>query len=236
MRSNFHIWFNGQSCKDVGLSLVSRPTIPTPEREYEVIKVEGRDGELHKDKKTYKDIEINIKFNFVSKNPNTWAEELRKVKKWLYCKEDSRLILSDDPEYYYTVKKVIMSDTERSARRKGEFTIAFTCEAYMFRIDGQEEKKLNERLYNPYAETQPIYVIEGSGIVTLEVNGNTVKASVKDTLFIDTKLSICYTTEGTLNNAALNGEYESLYLLEGDNSFIFTEGFTVTLIPNWREL
>ena len=66
MRATFHIFYNGESCKDVGLSVVSRPTIPVPEREYDTIKVEGRDGELHRDKKTYKDIEIPIEFNFVS--------------------------------------------------------------------------------------------------------------------------------------------------------------------------
>lgn len=56
MRATFHIFYNGESCKDVGLSVISRPTIPVPEREYDTIKVEGRDGELHRDKKTYKDI------------------------------------------------------------------------------------------------------------------------------------------------------------------------------------
>lgn len=49
MRATFHIFYNGESCKDVGLSVISRPTIPVPEREYDTIKVEGRDGELHRD-------------------------------------------------------------------------------------------------------------------------------------------------------------------------------------------
>ena len=72
MRATFHIFYNGESCKDVGLSVISRPTIPVPEREYDTIKVEGRDGELHRDKKTYKDIEIPISFNFVSKTPDVY--------------------------------------------------------------------------------------------------------------------------------------------------------------------
>ena len=53
MRATFHIFYNGESCKDVGLSVISRPTIPVPEREYDTIKVEGRDGELHRDSKDY---------------------------------------------------------------------------------------------------------------------------------------------------------------------------------------
>lgn len=236
MRATFHIFYNGESCKDVGLSVISRPTIPVPEREYDTIKVEGRDGELHRDKKTYKDIEIPISFNFVSKTPDVWAQDLRKVKKWLYSGKDNRLILSDDPEYYYKVKKAVMSDTERTAKRKGKFEIVFTCESYMYRVDGQEEKEIGEYLYNPYMKSQPVYKIYGNGEITLEVNGNQVTAEVTEQLNIDTKLEICYNAANEISNAALTGKYEGLYLQEGDNNFKYTEGFKVVLVPNWREL
>ena len=228
--------YNGESCKDVGLSVVSRPTIPVPEREYDTIKVEGRDGELHRDKKTYKDIEIPIEFNFVSKTPDVWAQDLRKVKKWLYSGKDKRLIFSDDPEYYYKVKKAVMGDTERTAKRKGKFEIVFTCESYMYRVDGQDEKEIGEYLYNPYMESQPVYKIYGNGEITLEVNGNQVTAEVTEQLNIDTKLEICYNAANEISNAALTGKYEGLYLKEGDNNFKYTEGFKVVLVPNWREL
>ena len=236
MRVTFHIFYNGESCKDVGLSVISRPTIPVPEREYDTIKVEGRDGELHRDKKTYKDIEIPISFNFVSKTPDVWAQDLRKVKKWLYSGKDNRLILSDDPEYYYKVKKAVMSDTERTANRKGKFEIVFTCESYMYRVDGQDEKEIGEYLYNPYMKSQPVYKIYGNGEITLEVNGNQVTAEVTEQLNIDTKLEICYNAANEISNAALTGKYEGLYLQEGDNNFKYTEGFSVVLVPNWREL
>ncbi len=236
MRATFHIFYNGESCKDVGLSVVSRPKIPIPEREHDTIKVEGRDGELHRDKGTYKDIEINISFNFVSKNPDVWAQDLRKVKKWLRSGKDERLILSDDPEYYYKVKKAVMSDTERKAKRVGNFEISFTCDPYMYRIDGQDEKQIGDYLYNPYMEAQPVYKIYGSGTITLEVNGNQVTAEVERQLNIDTKLEICYNAANEISNASLTGKYEGLYLEEGDNNFKYTEGFKVVLVPNWREL
>lgn len=236
MRATFHIFYNGESCKDVGLSVVSRPTIPIPKREHETIKVEGRDGELHRDKGTYEDIEIKINFNFVSKNADIWAQDLRKVKKWLYSGKDERLILSDDPEYYYKVKQAAMSDSERKVRRIGSFDISFTCEPYMYRIDGQEEKQVTEYLYNPYMKTQPVYEIYGNGEITLQVNGNQVKAKVSGQLNIDTKLGICYNAANEISNASLTGEYEGLYLEEGDNTFNYTKGFRVVIIPNWREL
>lgn len=236
MRATFHIFYNGESSKDVGLSVVSRPTIPVPKREHETIKIEGRDGELHRDKGTYEDIEIKISFNFVSKNPDVWAQDLRKVKKWLHSGNDERLILSDDPEYYYKVKQAVMSDSERKVRRVGSFEISFICEAYMYRIDGQDEKEIGDYLYNPYMKAQPVYKIYGSGTITIEVNGNQVTAEVDGQLNIDTKLGICYNAANEISNASLTGEYEGLYLEEGDNTFNYTAGFSVVLVPNWREL
>lgn len=177
-----------------------------------------------------------LSFNFVSKTPDVWAQDLRKVKKWLYSGKDNRLILSDDPEYYYKVKKAVMSDTERTAKRKGKFEIVFTCESYMYRVDGQDEKEIGEYLYNPYMKSQPVYKIYGNGGITLEVNGNQVTAEVTEQLNIDTKLEICYNAANEISNAALTGKYEGLYLQEGDNNFKYTEGFKVVLVPNWREL
>lgn len=55
-------------------------------------------------------------------------------------------------------------------------------------------------------------------------------------LNIDTKLGICYNAANEISNASLTGDYEGLYLEEGDNTFNFTEGFSVVLVPNWREL
>ena len=154
-----------------------------------------------------------------------------KVKKWLYSGKDNRLILSDDPEYYYKVKKAVMSDTERTATRKGKFEIDFTCESYMYRVDGQDEKEIGEYLYNPYMKSQPVYKIYGNGEITLEVNGNQVTAEVTEQLNIDTKLEICYNAANEISNAALTGKYEGLYLQEGDNNFKYTEGFKVVLVP-----
>ena len=79
MRATFHIFYNGESCKDVGLSVTSRPTIPIPEREHETIKVEGRDGELHRDKGTYKDIEITDELSYGSNIKEFTKEQCREV-------------------------------------------------------------------------------------------------------------------------------------------------------------
>ena len=53
---------------------------------------------------------------------------------------------------------------------------------------------------------------------------------------IDTERMIAYRTDGTIQNTAVMGEYEDLYLQEGDNEILATDGFEISIIPNWRVL
>ena len=47
---------------------------------------------------------------------------------------------------------------------------------------------------------------------------------------------IAYRTDGTMQNTSLTGDYEDLYLIEGENKVSITSGFVLKIIPNWRYL
>ena len=47
---------------------------------------------------------------------------------------------------------------------------------------------------------------------------------------------IVYRTDGTLMNTSVSGDYEDLWLREGENTVTITNGFTLTVIPRWRYL
>ena len=68
---------------------------------------------------------------------------------------------------------------------------------------------------------------------TLTVNGNEMTANVGQNLTIDTDLMIAYRQDGTLQNTAVTGDYEDLYLVPGDNVISITSGFDLKIIPNW---
>ena len=80
----------------------------------------------------------------------------------------------------------------------------------------------------------PVYKITGNGGCTLTVNGKAMKATVGQNLTINTELMIAYRTDGTLQNGKVTGDYEDLYLLEGENQISITKGFDLKVIPNWR--
>lgn len=57
---------------------------------------------------------------------------------------------------------------------------------------------------------------------TLTVNGNTMTANVGQNLTIDTDRMIAYRSDGTLNNTQVTGNYEDMYLLNGENEISFS--------------
>lgn len=223
----YFILYNDKTNLDVNLLVVTRPSKPSPEMEYEEVKVPG--GKTLYREKGYKDIEIPVSFNFMSKY--TWDKDFRIIKKWLLFKINNKLKFSDDLEVYYKVNKVTIDTPERVMKKIGRFNVTFTCEPYVY-ID-EEEMELSEIIYNDYLISKPIYRIVGEGYLTLNINNKVIKANVGQELIIDTEKGLCY-REGIVNNVALEGKYEDMYLLEGENTLSWTDGFKVYVTPNWR--
>ena len=227
MYKRYFIIYNEKTNLDVNLLVATRPSKPSPEMEYEEVKVPG--GKTLYREKGYKDIDIPVSFNFVSRN--TWDKDFRIMKSWLLSKVNNKLKFSDDLEVFYKVNKVTIDTPERVMRKIGRFTAIFTCEPYIY-ID-ENERELESVLYNDYLITRPIYRIVGEGYLTLTINNKTIKANVGQELIIDTDKGLCY-RNGIVNNVALQGRYEDLFLQEGENTFSWTSGFKIYITPNWR--
>lgn len=222
----YFILYNDKTNIDVNLLVATRPSKPSPEMEYEEVKVPG--GKTLYREKGYKDIEIPVSFNFLSKN--TWDKDFRIIKQWLLSKGNNKLKFIDDLEVYYKVNKVTIDTPERVMKKLGKFDATFTCDPYVY-ID-EEERELSTLLYNNYLPSRPIYRIVGEGYLTLTINNKTIKANVGQELIIDTDKGLCY-RDGIVNNVALEGRYKDMYLLEGKNTFSWTNGFKIYITPNW---
>lgn len=212
--------------------MANRPEIPAPERNIEAIEIPGRSGSLIESDGEYKDIEIPIKMNFVV-SPNLWGEQFRAVKKWILGKS-GKLKFSDDASIFYFAKNVTVDSVERAVRESGEFTATFLCDPHAYIEKGSIERKAADVKYNPYDTSCPKYIITGEGMCTLTVNGKSMTANIGQNLTIDTDLMIAYRKDGTMQNTAVAGNYEDLYLREGDNEISITKGFELSIIPNWR--
>jgi predicted phage tail component-like protein len=223
----YFIIYNDKTNLDVNLLVVARTSKPSPVMEYEEIKVPG--GRTLYREKGYNDIEIPVSFNFMSKY--SWDSDFRIMKQWLLSKVNNKLKFSDDLEVFYKVNKVNIDTPERIMKNIGKFDVTFTCNPYVY-ID-ENEIELSTLLYNSYLISKPIYRIVGEGYLTLTINNKVIKANVGQELIIDTDKGLCY-RKGIVDNVALEGRYEDMYLQEGKNTFSWTNGFFIYIMPNWR--
>lgn len=101
-------------------------------------------------------------------------------------------------------------------------------------MDGIREYNVEELIYNPYEVAHPIYKIAGEGTCSITVNGKVITVNVGQNMTIDTDRMLAYREDGTLINTSITGEYEDMYLVEGENIIRASKGFKITVIPNWR--
>lgn len=227
----YYIEFNNKkSTYFTGLSVITRPVIPIPQRRYEEIDVEGRDGIDYRNIGTIDDINITVNFNLRSTQESI-HKILTEIKHWLFSNSGiNELILSDNKEYFYKVKKVTMTDVSRTTKRIYAFSVTFCCEGYTYdynschnAIDCGVETTVN--IPPLVTEAKPEYIITCDDICELIVNGKQCRTNPIDgKIRIDTKNELCYKSDGNIDNSMLSGEYDNLYLFSGQN--------TVSVVPN----
>ena len=232
---NYDLIFNNKRLKELGISIVKRPNIPIPDKNINLIELEGRDGSLVEDLETYKDIEINIECNFIDlRNTNNKARE---ISYWINESSDKKLFFSDDMDHYFKVLMVKVSDIQRQLRVKGTFTLTFICQPFRYLVDNDLITITStSNIYSPELtyDSRPLIKIYGSGDVTFTVNGsNIILKSITSHIILNSEIQEAYSdTFENLNNKML-GEFP--VLKNGINSISWVGTVTkVEITPNWR--
>lgn len=225
------IEFNGKKASDFKVYISEPINIPCPLEKYTEHIIAGKDGTLIEKKGKYDDIKITVRFNYKEIREN--GEIYRNVKNSFLSRTDGKLKINTMSDYFYVVKRVEIETETKKMIRTGEFEVIFTCDPFTYLESGLQEQNENN-LYNSYYISHPIYKIAGEGVCNLTVNGKTMKANISGNLTINTDLMISYREDGTMQNTSVTGDYEELYLLPGDNTIELTNGFSLSVIPNWR--
>ena len=196
--------------------------------------IPGRAGTLSVRTGKYTDTTIKCVLEFVSEEVEDFGEKLDTIKKWLM--KSKSISFTDNEDNFWVVKKVDLNEIKRKYGFFGNVTVVFTCETFSYLKAGNYELPIEgvKKLYNKGVFSQPIYKITGEGICTLSVNDKTMTANVSGNIIIDTELMLAYREDGTSQNTAVKGNYEDLYLQEGDNVITVSEGFECKVIPRWR--
>ncbi len=252
--------FNNIPSSDFGIYQSELVTLPAGQPDIEEIEVPMRDGIVCRDKKRRKKIELPISFNY-SGPADKWFDTWRKAKKWLKA-TNTTMRMMDDPNYFYKVYYVILGENVHALSRIGKFTATFVCEQHQYVYGSNEETKgtwqqttiLNAdgfqlltaddapiissysvmKIMNEYEASHPIYRIIGDGTTVMMINGYAVECRVPGEIHIDTERQVSYLGDKKLANTYITGDYERMYLQEGENEIMISDGFEVRVIPMWR--
>ena len=131
------IVFNGISSRDVGIEVETFPTYDVPEKEFEVIHVPGRNGDVVIDSKTYKNRNRNYKVSIAAQDLS-YSQKMRRVSEWLHSAPGYvRLEDSYEPDFYSMAYYKDPVNIENIFNEAGRGDITFICKPQKFLKSGE---------------------------------------------------------------------------------------------------
>lgn len=255
------IIFNGVSSEQYGIVVESYPDYETPEKDYELTHVPGRNGDVIIDKGSYKNSNRTYYIAAGSANGN-FVNIANNIASWLlpnkgYC----RLEDSYEPSYYRIAMYKDSGVITNVLNNAGRISINFYCKPQRFLKSGDipitisnslvdsngthvldsDNNMINDSyypsfptLFNPTLYTSlPIIKVYGdSGTVT--IGSNTISIShIDDYITIDSETQDTY--KGSVNcNSHIVLSHDFPVLEPGINNISFTGSISkVEVVPKW---
>ena len=229
----FDIQYNSIRASFLKVLIKERPSIPAAKKVYKEIEVPGVNGTYLQDEGRFESTEISVSMNYIGPE-RKWYGQWRKVQEWL-SETSGELTFSDDPNFYYRISRVSLSDNEHKGRRIGDFTAAFTTkDGLRYLRIGKEKFNLSDLEWNPGEKSFPDYYISGTGTCVLSVNGENFEIKMNGSVVVDTERRLIYLPDKTIVNNIGKGDFENLCLQPGQNDISVSKGFNVKAIPHWR--
>ena len=223
----YDIEYNGHTGRFYGILLADYPQFSGGSKNYDTTAVQGRLGQLVGLDNYVENLTVECTFSVIG---NVLMQRIRELKRWLSGTGELRF--SDYPETFFKVWKIDYKNIDRQLRHFGQLTVRFVCTPFWYLENGKQPIS-GSILFNEADTARPVYKILGNGTCTLTVNGKSMTATVGQNLTIDTEKMLAYREDGELQNTGVTGDYEDIYLLHGENEVSISDGFSLSVIPNW---
>jgi predicted phage tail component-like protein len=222
-------YFIFKDIDSTGILIVNKlPSIFKPERDMELIPVQGRDGYLTNDLGSYrsaiKTVECTIRD----------LSDIDYICNWL--DGDGDVIFSNEPTKVY--KAVIKNQIEFSKiiREFHSFIIQFECQPhkYMATNDVITLTTSPATINNiGMINSKPVIKIYGTGTIVITINGHSIMMNnVVTSVTLDSDIENAFSSAGNMNND-MTGEFQDL--IPGVNTISWTGTVTkVEVTPNFR--
>lgn len=227
MLTVYDIEYNNRRACDFGVFLQEYPKFSGAKKDYTTTSIQGRRGQLVSTDNYVENLTISCVFAVISP---IFENTIRSLRIWLSGSGIMRF--SGSPNIFYKVVKIEHDSLERELRTYGTFTVNFICDPFEYLDSGQII--VSSVTYNSFSTSHPIYYISGSGSFSLMVNGNVMTGVSNPDIVVDTEKMMAYRYDGTIQNVAVSGDYEKLYLVPGENTISITpDTFDLHIKPNW---
>ena len=235
------IIFNGIPSTNYGIHVETPPVYATPERDYEVVHIPGRNGDLVIDNGSYKNVtrKYSISVGEIDGNFTTLAAG---VSEWLHSASGyARLEDSYESDYFRLAYYVADAEMENLSHQAGKMLIEFNCKPARFLKAGERAVPFTTdgSLSNPtFQKSFPKLTVVVSGSGTLTIGDQTIAISGltnSTRMVIDSELQDVY-EEGSLTNLNSKVSFSDGFplLSPGVNTITFTGSITsVEVIPRW---
>lgn len=240
------IIFNGISSKDYHIQVEHPPGYDTPERDYEMVHVPGRNGDLYIEKNSYQNTKRTYEIAALVPK-STFTNIANGINEWLHSAV-GYAVLEDsyEPDYFRYAAYVEDGSITNILEKGGRVTVSFNCKPQRFLKEGKKGiviSSSNSKVYNPTKyEALPIVHVKITSNGVLNINGCSMtiaKPGDKDALIINSDLQDCYDSTQTLNlnkYVAFNND-KFPKLSPGNNDISYSGGIVgVTIYPNWWTL
>lgn len=234
------IIFNGISSKDYHIQVEHPPGYDTPERDYEIVHVPGRNGDVIIDKGSYQNKDRSYEIAIGSED-RFFPEMANDISEWLHSAIGyARLEDSYEPEYYRMAVYKEETEIENILFHAGRVTVKFNCKPQRFLKSGDTKIKFSSSgiLKNPTRhDALPIITVYGSGSGVLNIGGYIVSISeIGDSIVINSEIQDAYKDmENRNSDVTLSNGFPKL--VRGTTNISFSGGITsVEVIPKWWTL
>ena len=228
------ILFNGISSEEYGIQVEHPPGYNYAERDYTVVHIPGRNGDLIQDNGSFKNRTRSYPIALLTPN-DSFVESANKIATWLCSPSGySRLEDSYEPDYfnlaYYSEKNLV----ENILQGAGRTTIQFICKPQRFLKSGERTIILEnaDAIFNPTSfKAKPLLKIYGGtgnvtiGSITFTLTG------ISTYIMVDCEMQDAY-KENQNENSKMTGQFPVLNA--GLNSISWTGSITkIEIMPRW---
>lgn len=236
------IMFNGKSSRDLHVVVEHPPAYDTPERDYDVTSIPGRNGDLILDNGSFSNVSRDYEIAIDAREKG-FSKTVSEVMGWLRSASGySRLEDSYDEAYYRMACFRESLSVENVLNQAGRATISFDCMPQRFLKSGEQAVEFtgagtleNPTVFNakPLIRAVIDLTTDGSLIIgnqQLNISGLHEGAGLNITIDLDCDLQDA-SRNGINWNKYISGTFPEL--VPGINEISFTGIQSVSIIPRW---